>query len=303
MDIHIRAKALEKIAGSVKSAYPLESVLPSRYNLLPYRLFTNTYKPPFVTTRRIDETTGAESVGMNAYWCRLLHNPKFQQRLATPKVYSAGPVTEDQREDGAREASYLAQMLSNTPVYEDNGTPEERKTGRTDSYGGGVYNPITNNVTVYPWVLDKKTGKFKWNADHVPGTIQHELGHALYYNSPNYRARIKEIMTKHNIPWDALYDLSGSQSAERTGYYNQPTEQAAELQRFRFSTGLMPGSGSGPNGEFTNEDIIKAKNSGKYNAKERKVFDGLSDDYLRDLLNYAKVKKQPTNAPNISAVA
>lgn len=188
-----------------------------------------------------------EAAGVANYYTRLMNNPRFIGYLG-----------------GVDKAKGIAARLSSTPMHRE-----------TKGDVGGYYNPLTGGIGI--------DGNFS-----APIAV-HELGHRLYYASPEYRARIYAAMRRHNIPYSALYLSPKFFNTASSGpyYLDQPTEQAAELQRVRSVTSAYPGAGSGENGDFTHDDYLKLQ---PYFDRSR-YFSDKPEAYILDLLNTARFRR------------
>lgn len=198
----------------------------------------------------VDNSTLRDAASVANYYTRLLNNPRFIGYLG-----------------GADKAKRVAGALASSPIY---------RSGARDT---GLYNPITGNISV---------GGDQFDAP----VATHELGHGLHLASPAYRDRIYAAMRRHGIPYSMLYVSPyflprNSRYLTDRLYLNQPSEQAAELQRVRRETSAYPGSGSGGNGDFTHDDYLKLK---PY-FERSEYFRDKPEAYILDLLNTARLRR------------
>lgn len=206
----------------------------------------------------VNSATLRESASVANYYTRLMNNPRFIGYLG-----------------GADKARHVAEVLATTPIY---------RSGDQDT---GMYNPVTGNISV---------GGTQFDAP----VATHELGHSLYATSPLYRDRIYAAMHRNNIPYSWMY-VSPAFARSLTKvipehfYVNQPSEQAAELQRVRRETSAYPGAGSGENGDFTHSDYLKLQ---PYFERSQ-YFSGKPEAYILDLLNTARLRRagRPVSGP------
>lgn len=107
-------------------------------------------------------------------------------------------------------------------------------------------------------------------------------------------------MRRNNIPYSWMYVSPAFTGSFTKGiparfYINQPSEQAAELQRVRRETSAYPGAGSGKNGDFTHDDYLKLQ---PY-FERSPYFSGKPEAYILDLLNTARLRRvgRPGSVP------
>ena len=264
-----RTHALEKLAA-----------LPSIWSVLRYpttRLFQKKNGPTDVT-QTVTYENGQTKKVRNDYITSLLSNEKFAPRLG-----------------GKSEAVHLSRTISNTPVYVDRGTEADRISGRTSKTTSTEYNPFTGRIKISPYTSYVGSDKYFYDPENSfqrKRKLLHENFHAMYENSPFYSSTVKDSLAKFNIPYTLRYNPDIN---DKEGYINQPSEQAAVFNELRSQLGLMPGTGTGPNGTFTQEDLNGALQTKKYDKEMYNLFFGdKPEGYLLHLFNNAKNKKTPS---------